>query len=91
MFLTVKELPEKEETKKMKQLGNMAIVCAQRPEILMMVANGAVTVCVGSGPERNALTAKCNDDAEISRIITNLNFGEYAPNRAYSPAFREAV
>lgn len=75
----------------MKQLGNLAIVCAQRPEVLMMVANGAVTVCVGSGPKRNSLVVNCNDDAEISRIIAELNFGEYAPNRAYSPAFREAV
>lgn len=73
----------------MKQLGNLAMVCAQRPEVLMLLHNGIVTVHVGTGPERKALAATWNDDAEISRII--LNFGEYAPNRAYSPAFREAA
>ena len=75
----------------MKQLGNLAMVCAQRPEVLMMVHDGTVTVCVGAGPARKALTAKWNNDAEISRIVAALNFGEYAPHRAYSPAFREAA
>ena len=75
----------------MRQLGNLAIVCAQRSELLMMVHDNAVTVCVGTGPARRTLTASWNDDAEISRIIAALNFGEYAPNRAYSPAIREAA
>lgn len=75
----------------MKQLGNLAMVCAHRPEVLMILHDGLVTVHVGQGPERKALAAAWNDDAEISRIIAKLNFGEYAPNRAYSPAFREAA
>lgn len=75
----------------MKQLGNLAIVCAQRPELLMMVHDGAVTVFVGAGPERNALTARWTDDAEVSRIINALNFGEYAPKRAHSPAIGEVA
>ena len=75
----------------MKQLGNLAMVCAQRPEVLMLLHNGIVTVHVGTGPERKALAATWNDDAEISRIIAKLNFGEYAPNRAYSPVYEEAA
>lgn len=70
----------------MKQLGNLAMVCAQRPEVSMTLYNGAVTVHVGSGPQRRALEAKWNDDTAISRIIAALNFGEYAPQRAYSAA-----
>ena len=65
----------------MKQLGNLAVVCARRPELLLMLNGGIVTVCVGAGQERRALTARWNDDAEISKIIAKLNFGEYAVNR----------
>ena len=75
----------------MKQLGNLAMVCAQRPEVLMLLHNGIVTVHVGKGPERKALAAAWNDDAEISRIIAAINFGEYAPNRAYSSVCEEAA
>ena len=31
----------------MKQLGNLAIVCAKRPEVLMQIHGGIVTVHVG--------------------------------------------
>ena len=75
----------------MKQLGNLSMVCAQRPEVSMTLYNGTVTVHVGSGPQRRALAAKWNDDAAISRIIAALNFGEYAPHRAYSAAKKQAA
>ena len=39
----------------MKQLGNLSMVCAQRPEVSMTLYNGTVTVHVGSGPQRRAL------------------------------------
>ena len=72
-------------------IGNLAIVCAQRPELLMMVHDGAVTVFLGAGPTRKALSAGWNDDAEISRMIAALNFGAYALDRAYAPAHKEAA
>ena len=50
----------------MKQLGNLAVVCAQR---------------TGEGPERAVLTAKWDDDETIQSIIRELNFGRYAPDR----------
>ena len=34
----------------MKQLGNLAIVCAKRPEVLMQIYGGEVAVHVGTGP-----------------------------------------
>ena len=44
----------------MKQLGNLAMVCAQRPEVLMQIYDGEVSVHVGSGcgfrPETDDLT-----------------------------------
>ena len=61
----------------MKQLGNLAIVCAQRPEVLMQIHGGIVTVHVGCGPERASLHMQWDDDAGVSRIVHELNFGKY--------------
>ena len=61
----------------MKQLGNLAIVCAQRPEILMQIHGGIVTVHVGCGPERASLHPAWDDDAGVSCIVHELNFGKY--------------
>ena len=66
----------------MKQLGNLAIACAQRPEVLMQLHDGKITVFVGTGPERAALHTTWNNDTEISRIVHELNFGKYAKEAA---------
>lgn len=47
----------------MKQLGNLALVCAQRPATLLQIQDGIVAVFVGSGPEREVLSASWDDDA----------------------------
>jgi len=61
----------------MKQLGNLAIICAQRQSLLLEIQGGMVSVYVGSGPDRVVLSTHWDDDAEISRIIHELNFGKY--------------
>lgn len=66
----------------MKQLGNLAIVCARRPEVLMQLHNSEVVVFVGAGPERATLHTAWDNDAEIGRIIYELNFGKYAKEAA---------
>jgi hypothetical protein len=68
------------ERRKMKQLGNLAVVCAQRPDVLMQIYGSEVSVHVGDGPERAVLSAKWDDDALIQSIIRELNFGQYAPD-----------
>lgn len=62
----------------MNELGNLAIVCAQRPEVLMQLYGGVVAVNVGAGSNRAVLHSPWNDDAEIRRIVHELNFGKYA-------------
>lgn len=62
----------------MKQLGNLAMVCAQRPEVLMQLHDGKVSVHVGAGPERAVLHTAWDNDAQIDHIIHELNFGRYA-------------
>lgn len=66
----------------MKQLGNLALVCANRPEVLLQLHSGQVSVYVGSGPDRAVLSTAWEDDAEISNIIHELNFGRYAGKRS---------
>ena len=66
----------------MKQLGNLALVCVRRPEVLLQLYNGQVTVHVGQGPERAVLCAAWDDDAQICRIIHELNFGQFSGENA---------
>lgn len=63
---------------KMKQLGNLAVVCAQRPDVLMQIYGSEVSVHVGEGPERAVLSTKWDDNETIQSIIRELNFGRYA-------------
>ncbi len=62
----------------MKQLGNLAIICANRPDILLQIYNGYVSVHAGAGTERASMTAKREDDEAINGFIHELNFGRYA-------------
>lgn len=61
----------------MKQLGNLSIVCANRPEVLMQIYNGQVSVHVGAGPDRAVLHTEWDNDAAIRSIVYELNFGKY--------------
>lgn len=61
----------------MKQLGNLALVCAKQPSTLLQIHGGMVSVYVGGGPERNVLSTRWDNDTEIERIIRELNFGTY--------------
>lgn len=62
----------------MRQLGNLAIVCAQRPDVLMRIHGREVSVFAGDGPDRTVLHTAWDNDTEISRIIHELNFGNCA-------------
>ena len=66
----------------MKQLGNLALVCARRPELLMQLYDGRVSVHVGAGPDRTTLCSAWDDDETISHIIYELNFGVYSGRTA---------
>ena len=51
----------------MKQLGNLAVICAQRPELLMQLRGGLVLV---QAKNRAAMEAAWNDDALITPAFT---------------------
>ena len=70
----------------MKQIGNLAIVCAQRPDVLMQIyesagysqRDAAKSIHAGEGPERATLSTAWEDDDAIQDMIRELNFGRYA-------------
>ena len=61
----------------MKQLGNLAIVCAKRKDVLFQLLNGVATVYIGAGPERAMLSTPWYDDDKVHKIVLALNHGEY--------------
>ena len=65
----------------MKQLGNLAIICAQRQSVLLQIQGGMASVFVGAGPDRDVLSAHCDNDADIDRIVHELNYGKYKDQR----------
>ena len=65
----------------MKQLGNLAVVCAAKGDVLLQIHNGVVSVHYGEGPTRETATAKWDDDEAIRAIVRNLNFGNGAEQR----------
>ena len=62
----------------MKQLGNLAHVCANKKNTLLQIYENIVTVHVGEGPDKEVMSAKCGDDESVSKIIHELNFGRFS-------------
>lgn len=65
----------------MKQLGNLAIICAQRQSVLLQIQGGMASIFVGAGPDRDVLSTHWDNDADIDRIIHELNYGKYKDQR----------
>lgn len=65
----------------MKQLGNLAVVCAAKKDVLLQIHNGVVSVHYGEGPTRETATVRWDDDEAISAIVYELNFGKGADQR----------
>ncbi len=61
----------------MKQIGNLAIVCARRRDTLLQVMDGKATVFVGHGPNRTSMSADWHDDEKILRFVLELNYGRF--------------
>ena len=53
----------------MKQIGNLAVVCARRQNVLLQVGSEKVWVHVGAGPERDTLHAAWDDDDAIGSTM----------------------
>jgi hypothetical protein len=64
-----------------KQLGNLAIVCALRSNVLLQILDGKATVFVGESSARKQIAVDWSDDAKIEQIIHELNFGSMADKK----------
>lgn len=63
----------------MHQVGNLAIICAQRSDLTFVMLRGLVNVIVRSGESSyDTLIAYWNDNESINAMIHELNFGKYA-------------
>ena len=65
----------------MKQIGNLAVVCARQKDVLLQLHNGVVSVHYGAGPTRETAIARWDDDKAIRAIVYELNFGKNAEQR----------
>ena len=65
----------------MKQIGNLAVVCAAKKNVLLQIHNGIVSVHYGAGPTRETAIARWDDDEAIRAIVYELNFGKNAEQR----------
>lgn len=63
----------------MKQLGNLAIVCAQRKDVALRIEQGRVMVLLDGTYAPTAFSADWDDDETILSVIHELNFGQCAP------------
>lgn len=64
----------------MKQLGNLAIACARRSDVIMLIKEGKVTVVVNhiDGIGTKTLETAWDDDERIGEICHELNHGSLA-------------
>ena len=62
----------------MKQLGNLAIICAKREDTVLMIVNGIVHILVFDDEGYNIGNFRVNwdDDRMIQEISHELNFGQ---------------
>lgn len=64
----------------MKQLGNLAIVCAKRADVSLQISEGQVFVRYDTiSPQ--PWSAPWNDDNAILAMIRKLNFGDSTKER----------
>ena len=61
----------------MKQLGNLAIVCAQRRSVQFTMENGEVRVTIRNFPGSPSFYLRWDDEKKIAEVIYELNFGKY--------------
>ena len=63
----------------MKQIGNLAIVCARRKDVTLRIEqDGFIVIPVGTYAS-TAFSANWDDDETILSVIHELNFGHCAP------------
>ena len=63
----------------MKQIGNLAIICARRKVVTLRIEQGRAMVLLDGAYAPTAFSAEWDDDETILSVIHELNFGQCAP------------
>ena len=63
----------------MKQIGNLAIICARRKDVSLRIEQGRVMVLLNGTYAPAVFSADWDDDETILSVINELNFGRYTP------------
>lgn len=61
----------------MKQIGNLAIICARRRDVSLRIEQGRVMVLLNGIYAPAVFSADWDDDETILSVIHELNFGRY--------------
>lgn len=61
----------------MLEVGNLAVVCAQKKDVSLQIYQGIATVHVGRGSKRRILSSDWRDNEKIKSLVYELNHGEY--------------
>lgn len=69
----------------MKQIGNLAIVCARRKDVTLRIEQGRVMVLLSGTYAPAAFSAYWDNDETILSIIHELNFGRCASKSQCEP------
>ena len=59
----------------MLQFGNLAMVCANRPDVALVISNGMTILYVGDGPGRKKICIDWQNNDIVSSFIHELNHG----------------
>ena len=63
----------------MKQIGNLAIVCARRKDVTLRIEQGRVMVMLDGTYASTAFSADWDDDETILSVINELKNGKRKP------------
>ena len=63
----------------MKQIANLAIVCARRKDVTLRIEQGRVMVLLDGTYAPTVISADWDDDETILSVIHELNFGNCVP------------
>lgn len=62
----------------MKQLGNLALVCAKRDDVSLDISDGQVNVYVDCGGDAcEYMSCAWDNDGVIDAMVRELNFGKF--------------
>lgn len=67
----------------MKQLGNLALVCANRSDVLLQIQRGTVCFSIGMGTQMETISLAWDDDEKSYSIGPGTEFWALSKHRKW--------